>query len=393
MSRKPKIPHSVPGFGRIWLPSYPNKKTGEKKYSSTWWMRYGTPPNEVRISTGCTVEREAYEALAKEANAHLTGTRTSGKGTVNNLLDLLIEDYKLKRKRSLWDVSLRVDKHLRSAFGEIPATQITSERLKTLVIELRDKELSEASINKILANLRRAFQLGFDHEPPIVVKIPKFPRLKENNARQGILDQETYTQLCDELTYHARLTLIIAYHTGMRRGEILSLKWSQVSLERRIIHLAEDQTKNEGARIIPIYGDMTPALEEAYKIRISDFVVEYKGKRVYSIKTAWNAALRRTGLPHQLLHDLRRTALTNMIKIGIPRHIAMKISGHKTESVFRRYLIGDAEQAATVGSAMEKFMEEKKKQMLLKREEREEVEKQFYKSKSASKSDDEDPSK
>jgi hypothetical protein len=66
-------------------------------------------------------------------------------------------------------------------------------------------------------------------------------------------------------------------------------------------------------------------------------------------------------LPGRLLHDFRRTAVRNLIRAGIQQAIAMKITGHKTDSIFRRYLIVDEELLAQATGAVAQYLEEAKR--------------------------------
>jgi hypothetical protein len=71
--------------------------------------------------------------------------------------------------------------------------------------------------------LRRAFQLGYDHDPPLVARIPHFPKLTENEPRKGFLKPEIYQKLLFELPAELRLLFVIAYHVGLRKGALLRI--------------------------------------------------------------------------------------------------------------------------------------------------------------------------
>jgi integrase len=72
---------------------------------------------------------------------------------------------------------------------------------------------------------------------------------------------------------------------------------------------------------------------------ICRFVFQRSGKRIKDLRAAWEAACKAAGHPGMLLHDLRRSAVRNMERAGLSRSVAMQLTGHKTEAVYRRYAI------------------------------------------------------
>jgi predicted subunit of tRNA(5-methylaminomethyl-2-thiouridylate) methyltransferase len=99
----------------------------------------------------------------------------------------------------------------------------------------------------------------------------------------------------------------------------------------------------------------------AYAARDPDcpFIISWRGKRVGDLETAWTRARERAGLSWVLVHDLRRTAVRNMIRAGIPEKRAMLISGHKTRSVFDRYDITDERDLQGDGERLARYLEER----------------------------------
>ena len=94
--------------------------------------------------------------------------------------------------------------------------------------------------------------------------------------------------------------------------------------------------------------DLTARLERDQE-RIVPWVFHRNGKPVRNFDGAWQVARVQAGMPWLLFHDLRRTAIRNMVRAGIPERVAMQISGHKTRSIFDRYHIvseGDLKEAA-----------------------------------------------
>ncbi len=139
-----------------------------------------------------------------------------------------------------------------------------------------------------------------------------------------------------------KVPLIIAYRTGMRAGEIVMLRREQIDLERRLLRLEPGTTKNNKGRLIPLVQEVTEALWQwkqwtLRKYPSCSWVCHFRGERLQRIpKTTWQNACTRVGLKGKMFHDLRRTAVRNMVRVGISERIAMAISGHKTRSVFDR---------------------------------------------------------
>ncbi len=189
------------------------------------------------------------------------------------------------------------------------------------------------------------FRLASQQTPPLVVTTPHIPHLQENNVRQGFFTEDEFKVLRAILPDYVKMPLIMAYWTGMRAGEILKLKWDQLDLEQGLLRLEPGTTKNNQGRLIPLVKELTAALWQwkqrtLHRYPSCSWVCHYRGKRLLNIPTkSWRKACKRVGLEGKLFHDLRRTAIRNMVRAGISERVAMVISGHKTRSVFDRYNI------------------------------------------------------
>ena len=162
--------------------------------------------------------------------------------------------------------------------------------------------------------------------------------------------------------------MTIAYYTGMRRGEIFTengLRWEQVDLVEGSIRLEDDQTKNEEPRVAYMAGNFLMVMIKAKQFRDKhypkcEYVCHLMGKPFNEIKTTWKTTCQIAGIRGKRFYDFRRTGVRNMIRAGIPETVAMRISGHKTRSVFDRYNITSEKDLKDAASKLNKYLEDKK---------------------------------
>jgi integrase len=204
-----------------------------------------------------------------------------------------------------------------------------------------DQGISNATINRELSAIKRAFNLGFRCTPPKVARVPYIPMLKENNIRKGFIEHEDYLALREKLPTYLKPVLTFGYFTGWRKGEIFGLKWNQVDLREGIVRLEPGETKNNEGRTLYMEPYLLEMLKDLHKKRSMDclFVFHRNGMKIGDSRKSWDNACSTIGKPGLLFHDLRRRAISNMLRAGVPERVAMTISGHKTRCVFDRYNI------------------------------------------------------
>ena len=119
--------------------------------------------------------------------------------------------------------------------------------------------------------------------------------------------------------------------------------------------LNADETKNGYARVVPILaGDMRNWLEWSQKQSNGcPWVFNHNGEAIRDFRWAWNEACKSAGVPDLKFHDLRRTAVRNMRRAGVSQVVRMRITGHRTDSMERRYNIVDVEDIRTAKELME----------------------------------------
>ena len=91
---------------------------------------------------------------------------------VEDLLDLLLEDWRRSGRKSIGDLKSKIKVHLQPSFGRLKAAQLASAHVRTFIHEKQRAGYSPASINRLLSCLRRAFTLGSRQDPPMVARVP-----------------------------------------------------------------------------------------------------------------------------------------------------------------------------------------------------------------------------
>jgi integrase len=176
--------------------------------------------------------------------------------------------------------------------------------------------------------------------------------MREDNVRTGFFERELFEKVRAELPEEIRPIATFAYLTGWRSpSEILTLQWRQIDLTVGTVRLDPGTTKNGEGRLFPFGSHLpefrmlveaqrrlTTAVEKAQNT-ICPWVFHRNGKQVKSYRGAWAAACAAAECPTMLVHDFRRTAVRNLERAGVSRSVAMKLTGHKTEAVYRRYAI------------------------------------------------------
>lgn len=258
---------------------------------------------------------------------------------MDDVFTLIVNDYKLYERRSLFDVEKRISVHLSPALGWVKAAEFTTRHAEVYVQSRRKAGAANATINRELAIVRRGLNLSRRESPPWIVAVPYIPTLPEDNVRQGFLKPEEYVRLRDELPLYLRPLLCVGYYTGLRRGTLLSLKLSQVDLDAGVIWVSKRQTKNRRNHSVPILaGEMRSWVEMALSTN-KTYLFENDGAQIRSFKNAWTAACERADLPGVHFHDLRRSAVRDWLAAGVQEEVAMQISGHRTRSMLQRYNI------------------------------------------------------
>jgi integrase len=329
-----------------------------------WWVRYHHRGEEHRESTGSERLLDA-ERLLKARWKQIGRGRFIGpqeeKVLMSDLLDGLVRDYEHNGRRSLDTLKGRLEP-LRLALGTrrtVDVSGATIEQYKADRLAAKTKRgttVAAATLNRELAALKRAFRLAIQQDR--IGHAPVIKLLAEHNVRQGFVEPATFEDIVKHLSDPIGDIARFAYVTGWRKSEVLTLKWSDVDLEHRRIRLRPENSKNEESRVIVLTADLLVLVQRRWAARqyqtkagvaLSTWVFHRRGEPIVDFRDAWSEACGAAKVPGLLFHDLRRSAVRNMERSGeVTQAVAMRITGHKTDAVYRRYRIvdeGDIERA------------------------------------------------
>jgi integrase len=293
--------------------------------SKSWIAQYYVNGQRFRKSTGTSVKAEAEGKLREWMGASERGEKAKPQTqglTYAELRADLLKHYAMKQHKSLKKKTdgtayLFPLTALDNFFDGRRVNDIDRDTANSFVADRLAAKKSNSTINNSLRLLIRMFSLARDNGKLTIV--PKFELLKEK-SRQGFLPPDVFQKLFNAMPTNLQPMLLLLYHSGVR--------------------VVEGETKNDESRILPLSDSLVTLLSR----------VKNGEGRVFPSKRAMQAAFPKAcaiaKIKGLMVHDLRRSAVRNLMDAGVQQAVAMKISGHRDASVFLRYNIVDLEQTA-----------------------------------------------
>ena len=222
-------------------------------------------------------------------------------------------------------------------FGENTIVQkIFPQNVENFKEWLRTKRhLKNSSINRYLEILSKMFNLGIDNGLLAQNPVSKVKKLLEDNHKIRFLTIEEENKLYKSLPDFLKPIVTVALQTGMRKGEILNLQWSNIDFEYGFIELLK--TKSGKARKIPISDKLWQVLNNQNKNNKYVFINPETGLPYVDIKKSFNKAKEEAGIKDFRFHDLRHTVATRLVEKGIDLLVVMDILGHTNIETTMRY--------------------------------------------------------
>jgi integrase len=339
--------------------------------TACWTIQYYASKDgrriRVRESTATANYNQAQKLLTQRLAAEGRGEPVGpnvDRTTLDQLLAMVEADYRVNGRRSL-DRAQQAAAHLRAYFGgERKARDVTHDRITAYAAQRLGDGAKPSTVNYEMAILRRAFRLGL--RAGKIGTRPEFSMLHVDNARKGFFEPEQYRAVVQHLPDYLKPLAEVAYATGWRvKSELLTRQWRHIDLAGWL-RLDPGETKNGEGREFPFTAELRAVLH-AQRERVSELerasgriipwvFVHPDGTPISDFRLAWSKACRVAGVPGRLVHDFRRTAVRNLERAGVPRSAAMKLTGHKTEAVYRRYAITDAAMLQEAAAKLDAFL-------------------------------------
>ena len=315
---------------------------GIYKRGNVYWLRYaGLDSRVIYESSGSDKFRIAEALLIQRKQAIKEGKQPEPlKKIANHIFNELAAEYLkwAERQRSFRSKRGFV-KQLTGVFGNIPL-----RRFNTMLIEQYQTERLQknkpATVNRLIATIKHMVTKAVDWnmvEEGTLKRVRKVKMLEENNKRLRFLSKEECQELINLCDNHLKTIVVTAMNTGMRKGEILSLKWDNVDLKHGFILL--DMTKNGERREIPINNTLRSTIQGITR-RLDIPYVFYDsvtGKPYQDVKRSFSTALRKAGIKDFKFHDLRHTFASHLIMAGVDITTVSRLLGHKTLTMTLRY--------------------------------------------------------
>ncbi|MCG2706883.1 MAG: site-specific integrase [Candidatus Omnitrophica bacterium] len=315
---------------------------GVYKRGNTYGIDYYWEGKRIQKAVG--PDRKLAEMVLKKRlveiaeGKHLDIKRTP-KTKFEELVSKYFKDYAIPEIKRSWHSDVDTIKVLNRWFGGKYLHEITPELVTKFKVE-RKREVSVATTNRGLACLRTMLNKAkewvmFDGDNP-VAKVKLF---KENNKRLRFLEQEEIEKLLANCSEHLKPIVICALHTGMRKSEILHLKWRDCDFRRNIIYVTE--SKNGERREIPMDEFLKKTLIAIPKHPESPYIFCNKDGQPYGdIKKSFLTALKNSDIILPLgtkFHALRHSFASHLVMSGVDLNTVKDLMGHKSIEMTLRY--------------------------------------------------------
>lgn len=329
-----------------------------------------------RVTESKSDARKKLKELLKETELLSAKELDSANMTLNELADYYIKNYlhkavyigdkKVSGVRGVTEAICAV-KPVREYFGTRKIKSITYGDIRTYkqfrlsTSTKYGKQRAVATVNKELNKLKRMFNIAVREQwlsRNVFSNGESLISQEEHRTRVLSIDEEKRLLEAIESNprrSHMKGIVLIGLDCALRRGEIFTLKWSDVDFVARTITVRAFNAKTARKRTVAATKRVYAELNLLWENSIKDENELVFGVSV-TIKTAWKKICREANIENFHFHDTRHTAITRMIRAGLPPIEIMKVSGHTTLSAFNIYANLETDAIFRAASALDDYL-------------------------------------
>ncbi len=314
------------------------KTKGLYKRSNVFWICFKVNGKLYRESTGKTTQKEAEYVLACRRKEIDEG-KLPDVERINYKFPELAKEYLkwAERQRAYKSKKIWI-RQLIEVFGNLDVKDLNTRMIEGWQSK-RLKYNKPATVNRVLTCLKHMIRKGVEWNmasEEVLKQVRNAKLLEENNRRLRFLNVDECQTLIDCCAPHLKPIVTIALNTGMRRGEVLGLRWEQVDLRHGFILL--DTSKNGERREIPINTTVEELLNEMpHSIESVYVFADRNGNPYKEVKNSFPTALRKAGICDFRFHDLRHTFASHLVMAGVDLTSVKELLGHKKLTMTMRY--------------------------------------------------------
>lgn len=307
------------------------------KRNKIWWIRFSHQGERIQQSAG-TTNKIAAQELHDRLKADLWRQSKLGKKPERTWQEAVVrwlDEVKDKRKRSMESAMIQLrwlDSHLRNK----KLSEINRDLLEEIAEEREKEKVAPATVNNMLKVVSAILNKAAN-DWEWIEKVSKVPMRYEGNERERWLTKEEATKLLKELPTHLRDITAFSLATGLRKANVLGLRWKKVDLVKKHAFVSASQSKTGKAIPVPLNEEAIESIRRQMG-KHSEFVFTYKGKPIKKCNTAaWRKALKRAKIENFHWHDLRHTWASWHIQNGTSLYELQKLGGWSSLDMVNRY--------------------------------------------------------
>ena len=309
-----------------------------KRRGKVWWVSFTTPSGERIRRSARTSNRTQAEEFHDRLKARYWEEDQLGKEPERSWQDAVLRWSTTAQEKASFKDDLGHLRWLDPHLGHLNLSEIKLEVIEQL-IDLRQqgtRRVSNATVNRMLAVVRVILRAAHG-QWGWLSSVPAIKQLPEPKRRVRWLTREEANRLLHELPGHLAEMMRFSLATGLRKGNVTGLEWSQIDLERRLCWIHGDQAKAGEAIGVPLNAEAVLVLRRQIG-RHATRVFTYKGKPIQQVTTtAWYKALARAGIKDFRWHDLRHSWASWHVQSGTPLNVLQELGGWESAEMVRRY--------------------------------------------------------